>query len=188
MDHLFDFGRIFLGLVFAFSVAGKVHRPAAFRAFRQSVVSLAPPLRGAATPAAALIVVAETASALTLALPVTAPVGFTLSVVLVTAFTAALVVALRTKTATTCGCFGDSGSPVAPRHIARNVVLLLAAGGGLFGWAAGAAGAGRPTGSLVLVSGLAAILAIVTATLDDIVSLFNTVPETATHPRADAQQ
>ncbi|MGK5740120.1 MauE/DoxX family redox-associated membrane protein [Micromonospora sp. URMC 103] len=187
MDHLFDFGRIFLGLVFVFSVAGKVHRPVAFRAFRQSVISLAPPLRGAATPAAALVVVAETSSALTLALPATAPVGFALSVLLVNAFTAALVVALRRKTATTCGCFGDSGSPVAPRHVARNAVLLLVAGGGLFGWAAGG-GQGRPSAGLVLVSGLAAVLAIVTATLDDIVALFATVPGAATHRRAHARQ
>ncbi|MFY1616339.1 MauE/DoxX family redox-associated membrane protein [Micromonospora sp. WMMD736] len=186
MNSLFDFGRIFLGLVFVFSVAGKVHRPAAFRAFRQSVISLAPPLRGAATPVSALVVVAEASSALTLALPATAPVGLTLSVVLVTSFTAALVVALRRRTATACGCFGDSSSPVAPRHIARNAVLLLAAGGGLIGWAAGAPGAGRLSAGLILVSGLAAVLAVVTATLDDIVSLIGIVPRSATHHRVHA--
>ncbi|GAB3805020.1 hypothetical protein GCM10027605_30200 [Micromonospora zhanjiangensis] len=55
----------------------------------------------------------------------------------------------------------------------RNAVLLLAAAGGLFGWATGAAGgAGLPSAGLVLAAGLAAVFAMVTAALDDIAALF----------------
>ncbi|MGC4866032.1 MauE/DoxX family redox-associated membrane protein [Micromonospora sp. DT53] len=173
MDHLVDFGRTFLGLAFIFSVVEKVRGPTAFRAFRDAVVSLAPPLRGVATPTAVLIVVAETTSVLTLALPATAPVGFTLSIALMVAFTIALILALRRRAAVSCGCFGDSGSAIAPRHVGRNAVLLLAAVAGLFRWAAGdTAGVGRPSAGLVLAAGLAAILALATATLDDIAALF----------------
>ncbi|MET7851104.1 MauE/DoxX family redox-associated membrane protein [Streptomyces avermitilis] len=174
MNHLIDTGRIFLGLVFLCSVVGKVRGPAAFAAFRVAVARLVPALRGRTGPVAVLVAGAETAVVGALAVPSTVAVGFALAALLLAAFTAALVGALRRDETVACHCFGDGGQPVALPHVVRNAVLLCAASAGL---AARLMTEGHPTATarpaaFLCTAAAGAFLALVTVALDSLAYLW----------------
>ncbi|MET8454277.1 MauE/DoxX family redox-associated membrane protein [Streptomyces sp. NPDC005209] len=173
MVHVIDTGRILLGLVFLCSLAGKLRGAAAFLEFRAAVSQLAPALRRIRKPVAVLVVAAEALAVVTLALPETVAAGFTVSAALLAAFTAGLLGVLRRGATTPCGCFGRS-APVAPRHVVRNIVLGFVALAGLGVQLAtpGTPPTGGSSAGLLLTAGTAALLALVTVTLDDWADLF----------------
>jgi hypothetical protein len=70
------------------------------------------------------VVVAESTVALLLTTARTTPFALLLAGVLLTAFTASIVVALRRRVRTTCRCFGPNAQPLGRRHVVRNGLLL----------------------------------------------------------------
>jgi hypothetical protein len=181
VNYVVDGGRVLLGLVFLCSALGKSRGAAAFRAFCDAVGRLVPALRRRTAPAAAAVVAAEAAVAVMLAVPAAVVAGFALAAVLLLAFTAVLAAALRRGVSTACHCFGAGGERIAPRHLVRNMVLAaVALAGTAQGLNAPHVGA-APSARLLLTTGVAAVLALVTATLDDLAHLF-----AATDTEADA--
>ncbi|MGW8556696.1 MauE/DoxX family redox-associated membrane protein [Streptomyces tubercidicus] len=172
VNYVVDGGRVFLGLVFLCSALSKSRGAAAFRDFRDAVGWLAPALRRHTAPVAVVAVTAEAAVVVMLAAPAAVVAGFALAVVLLLAFTAVLVAALRRGVRTACHCFGGGDERLAPRHVVRNVALVAVA-------IAGAAAAlnaphigAAPSARLLLTTGVAAVLALITVCLDDLANLF----------------
>nr|WP_230887175.1 MauE/DoxX family redox-associated membrane protein [Streptomyces spinoverrucosus] len=116
------------------------------------------------------VVTTEAVIVVALAVPATVAVGFGIAVLLLSAFTAGLVGVLRRGTRESCHCFGGGSSPVTPRHVVRNAILIAAA---LVGLLAPDGGDSAPAG-LLLAAGVAVILAAVTVALDDLAELFAT--------------
>ena len=166
MPSLLVAARVLLGVVFAVSAASKT-RPADHRAFRRTVRDWTGD-RVPAGPAAVTLVVLEAAVPVLLAVRPAA--GLALAVVLLAAFTAAIVVQLRRGSAEGCRCFGNTSSPVSPVHVARNAVLLAVALAGLLTGTA-ASGSSRWDGSAATAGGLALVLAVLVVRLDDLVAL-----------------
>ncbi|OPC77002.1 hypothetical protein B4N89_41190 [Embleya scabrispora] len=163
--------RVLLGLVLVASAGGKLRGGEAFRAFVEATRELGAPARRARSIAIA-VVVGEIAAALSLAAPPNGFVGFALALPLLTAFTIAILGALRRGTNASCACFGASATPIGRRHVVRNAVLITVAGTGL---ALGAAGASNPThlaGALTAVS-CAVIGALVLISTDELAELFD---------------
>ena len=165
MTYLHFGGRCLLALVFAASAAAKLRSPGAFRAFRRGLAAMrvlpdrAVPLVAvlvagleAVVPAALLVKGAE--------LP-----GLAVAVLLLTAFTVAIALTLRRGTTAVCPCFGVSGSPFGPRHLARNSALLTV---GAFTAVATRTGGLPPPPGLVLTGVAAAVLAVLAITFDDL--------------------
>jgi hypothetical protein len=166
MEYLSLAGRVLLGVTFAVASAGKV---LGFRAFAADLARMRVLPRRWVTAAAVLTVTAEAAVAPLLIAGRTVPLGVALAALLLTAFGAVIVVLLRRGQAASCPCFGRAPTPLGVRHLARNGLLLIAAGLAVTGPAAlstaGVAGvvaavaAGVFTASLVI-------------RLDDLTALF----------------
>lgn len=172
VNYVVEGGRVLLGLVFLCSALSKSHGAAAFRDFRDAVGRLAPALRRHSAPVAVTVVAAEAAVVVLLAVPAAVITGFALAAVLLLAFTAGLVAALRRGVNTACHCFGAGDERLAPRHVVRNLALVAVA-------IAGTAAAlntphmgVEPSARLLLTVGVAAVLALITVTLDDLANLF----------------
>ncbi|MFJ5725976.1 MauE/DoxX family redox-associated membrane protein [Streptomyces sp. NPDC093149] len=172
VNYVVDGGRVLLGLVFLCSALSKSHGAAAFRDFRDAVGRLAPDLRRHSAPVAVTVVTAEAAVVVMLAVPAAVAAGFALAAVLLLAFTVGLVAALRRGVSTACHCFGAGDERLAPRHVVRNLALVTVA-------IAGTAAAlntphidSAPSARLLLTTGVAAVLALITVTLDDLANLF----------------
>jgi hypothetical protein len=94
--------------------------------------------------------------------------GFGLAVLLTAAFSYAVLRTIRSGNRTPCRCFGRSSSPLGPRHLVRNGLLLAVAVAGLGASVAG--GSAEPAGALVAVlAGL--FLGLIIATFDDLAQL-----------------
>jgi hypothetical protein len=106
---------------------------------------------------------AELVTAVLLLLPGARVVGLVLAVLLLLAFTVAVVLALRAGRRPECHCFGRiGGADVSARTVARNLGLLVVAAGGLVG----AIGGVEPDGAAAVgavVTGLALASAILAA-------------------------
>ncbi|CAM5356913.1 MauE/DoxX family redox-associated membrane protein [Streptomyces pilosus] len=174
MNYVIVSGRVLLGLVFLCSVVGKVRSAEAYQAFRLAVAQLAPPLRRGTKAVAPLVIAAEAAVPAALVVPATVNVGFATATALLLVFTLALAGVVRRKGSAACHCFGGS-EPVAPRHVARNVLLVGVALAGLVGgFTRAETAAGSPAGLLLAVGG-GALLALFTVTLDDLAHLWGPV-------------
>jgi hypothetical protein len=163
--------RAALGVVFLTSAATKLSGRASFAEFVASLRRMDVVPRRLAGPIGGLVVTGEVAVVVFLALPFTASAatGFGLAALLLCGFTGAIVVSLRRGRQTTCRCFGASTVPLGRRHVARNAVLVAAAGLGLAGTVMG--GSAQPLALfLAVVAGLTAggLLTV----LDDVVALF----------------
>ncbi|GAB3933752.1 methylamine utilization protein MauE [Kribbella albertanoniae] len=164
-----------LAFVFGQSAASKTGSKA-FRDFAGSAGPLEILPTGLRVPAAAGVVVAEVT--LTVALLVgaffslrfVATAGFLLAVLLLLAFTAAIVVTLRRGIRKPCKCFGAATTPLGRAHVVRNVLLLAAAVAGLVAGATSTASA-EPAGvAIAAVAGLVGGLLV--TRFDDLVELF----------------
>jgi hypothetical protein len=118
--------RAVLGFVFAAAVVGKLRDRADFA---QSLSSLG--IRRASAPVAAAVIAAEALCAGLLLFTATADWGYGLAVLLLAAFSAGIVSAMRAKRAVACNCFGSGGKPLGPAHLVRNGLLALVAVAGL---------------------------------------------------------
>jgi hypothetical protein len=163
-----------LVMVFACSAVAKLGRDS-FAAFRLATARLVPAFRGMATPLAVAVVCAELAATVLLAVPATAPVGLVLGLALLTAFTVAVAAALRRGETASCNCFGRSTTPLQPRHLVRNALLMTVAVSGLVADLAGQAGA-EVTG-MTLAGAAAVVLAVLVLNFDALADLFTPVPE-----------
>lgn len=158
--------RVLLIVVFAVAVTGKIKN---FRDFTASVRQLAPNLPR--RPIAMLVVALEAVIVVTLAVPVTAvaQAGLVLAGGLLAAFGVAIAAALRRGAAEPCRCFGHSATPLGPRHVVRNVVLVAVAGAGL---AASTAGGSGSVAAWVVAGAAGALAGLLVVIADDVLDLF----------------
>ncbi|MEU8103212.1 MauE/DoxX family redox-associated membrane protein [Nonomuraea muscovyensis] len=161
--------RVLLAGVFAAALAGKLRGRSAYQEFAASIVALGVLPRTPAKAAAAAITAGEAVAVVLLAWPATAALGFGLSAVLLGAFAAGIVSALRRGRRAPCRCFGASTTPLGRAHVYRNLVLLAGSGLGLV--AAFAGGPAEVAGvAVAAVAGAVAVVPVVR--FDDLVSLF----------------
>jgi hypothetical protein len=162
--------RFLIGTVFLVAVAGKISSRAAFTAFVGSLTRMAVVPPGAVGPAARATVAFEALAVALLVVPLrsTAAAGFVIAGGLLAIFTVAIALSLRTGNRAPCRCFGASSTPLGPRHLVRNGLLLAGTAAGLIGLSA--------SGEFDLAGTLAAAMAgliagAVIAGFDDIVEL-----------------
>ncbi|MFF8957136.1 MauE/DoxX family redox-associated membrane protein [Streptomyces sp. NPDC014894] len=169
--------RILLFGVFLAALVGKVRGRAAFREFAASIVALRL-LPARASRAVAIAVTAAEAVIAALLVPnATAPLGLALAVLLLLAFTAGIVLALRRGRSAPCRCFGASVTPLGPVHVVRNLLLAAAGVAGLTAAVAGAAGGLPPHAAGGAVASVAAlVILLLVVRLDDLVALFAPAP------------
>ncbi|MCC5577543.1 methylamine utilization protein MauE [Microtetraspora sp. AC03309] len=153
-----------IAVVFAASAVSKLRD---FRGFARSLPTLAPVSARLVRPLALVVVAAETATPILLAVPRAASYGFALACALLTAFTAAIAGVLRRGRQATCRCFGASSEPVGRRHLVRNGALLISTVLG------GLAPQGLPAPAGLAVAATAGVAgAILIISFDDVVDLF----------------
>ncbi|MEV3921291.1 MauE/DoxX family redox-associated membrane protein [Actinomadura coerulea] len=153
-----------VGLVFAVSAVSKLRD---FEGFAGSVPALVPAWPGRARLLAIATTALEALVPPLLIAPVTAPAGFGVAAVLLTAFTAAIAAAVRRGRRTACRCFGPSSVPLGPRHLVRNGVLLTCAVLGAL-----SPGGLPPAGGVAVAAAAGLAGAVLIVSLDDIVELF----------------
>ncbi|MEU8004505.1 MauE/DoxX family redox-associated membrane protein [Catellatospora sp. NPDC049111] len=162
-----------LGVVFAVSAISKLRSRASYAAFVASTRELLPRPWPPAAPVALTVVVAEVAIVPLLFSVPTA--GLAVAAVLLLAFSAAIVLAVRRGVRTSCRCFGSSTKPLAGPHAVRSGVLAaLAVTGAVLAGPVGAANVVtglHPAGVAItlLAAGVFAALMIM---FDDLVGLF----------------
>ncbi|MEU6407360.1 MauE/DoxX family redox-associated membrane protein [Microbispora sp. NPDC046933] len=173
MAYLYAFCRLLTGIVFLMSAVSKLRGRAAYEEFTVATRALA---RLPARPVAALVVAAEVAVAPLLAWGPTVLAGFCIALGLLVAFTVAIVVALRRGRRVPCRCFGASAVPVGPGHLARNAVLVVAAGAGAVQAGTGAVPAGLGPAGLAAVALAAGAAAVLLSATGEIAGLFTSTP------------
>ncbi|SDY96359.1 Methylamine utilisation protein MauE [Amycolatopsis xylanica] len=169
MSYAELFFRAFLLGVFLFAVLGKARGRAAFEEFVLSLQGLRLTPRKWSAHLAALVVAAEAAVVVLLAVPGTVVAGFGLAAVLLIGMTGAIVVAIGKGRQAPCRCFGASVTPLGTGHVVRNLILLAASAGGLA--FAGSTGATEP-GGVVLALAAAAVGVLLVVRADDLMALF----------------
>jgi len=121
MEYLRAACAALIAVVFAASSVSKLRD---FRGFARSVPVLVPMPARWVRPVSVAVVVAEASTAVLVVVPATAAAGFVLASGLLLAFTAAIAASLRRGQRAPCRCFGAADTPVGPRHLARNTVLV----------------------------------------------------------------
>ncbi|GIG63579.1 hypothetical protein Lfu02_79510 [Longispora fulva] len=117
--------------VLALAAIGKLRSRDRLRAFAASVAALGRIPPGAAGVLSPLVPCAELATAGLIAWPPTARLGCAAALAMLAGFTVVLAGTLARGSPAPCNCFGGSAEPVRAGHLARNGLLLLAAGSGL---------------------------------------------------------
>jgi hypothetical protein len=171
MTYLAIAARCALGLVFLVSAASKLRAAAAFAGFESSIRDMRL-LPSAAVRAVALVVVAaEVAVTILLAVPVTATAGLLTAAALVAVFSTAIVLVLRRGGSAVCRCFGSSDTPFGPAHLLRNALL----GGTALAGTVGSLAAPTPVqvGGVIVTVMAATMVAFLAITLTDIIALFD---------------
>lgn len=159
--------RILLGAVFLSAVFSKIRSRSAFDSFVAGLRTLAVvPPRLART--AAVVVVATEAAVVPLL--VTPWIGALLAIGLLLAFIVAIIRAQRADIVATCPCFGSSTVPLGPRHVVRNLVLIVVASTALAAVVPGRADVDSV--GLLLAGTAGIVVASLIVRLDDIVALF----------------
>jgi hypothetical protein len=157
--------------VFAISALSKVHSASARAEFRRATGALARLPERWTAPVAALVVLGESAVPLGLASAGTAPFAFAIAAALLTAFSAALVRAVRSGETVACRCFGGSSPESGPATVIRNCVLLTVSAVGL--WCTWSAAAGPlPVEGLLVCAVAVLVLAAGLIRFERIVALF----------------
>ncbi|GAA0904407.1 MauE/DoxX family redox-associated membrane protein [Virgisporangium aurantiacum] len=132
MKYLEVVCRCVVGLTFAVSAGSKVAGPRAFGEFVGMLRTTRLIGNGVLRPAAVMIVLAEMAVAVALAIG--APIGYLIAGLLLTIFIGAIAVLVRRETAVRCRCFGPARARLGYLDLARNGVLWVIAGAGLLAW------------------------------------------------------
>jgi hypothetical protein len=175
MQYLAIGMRCLIGVVFLASSVSKVAGRGSFAAFVSSVGDMRLLPLAMVRPVASLVVAAEFAVCVLLAvpLPLTAVTGLLAAGLLSVIFAVAIAVSARRGVSAACRCFGVSTVALGPLHIVRNLALTVVAAFGAV-ITPMASGPVDPAGALV--AALAGLLpgAVITM-LDDIVGLFQPV-------------
>lgn len=170
MSYLLLACRVMLAAVFVVALFGKVRSRSAYADFRRSVVDWRVLPRRWSVAAAAGTVVGEAGVVLLLALPGTAAIGFAAGALLLAAFTAGIVMALRLGRTATCRCFGASTTTLGAAHVVRNVILVgLCITGAVSTAVAGGSELSWPGSVLALTSAAVGVLFVVR--FDDLAAL-----------------
>lgn len=170
-----------LAFVFGMSAASKAGRRA-FQDFAASAGPLEVLPKALRVPAAKAVVAAEgvitvalvvgAGAALTKTLEPVAVLGFALAVLLLLAFTGAVVVTLRRGVRKACKCFGASSTPLGRAHVVRNVLLLALAVAGLLAASTDNTTPEPAAAAMAVVAGL--IVGLLITRFDDLTDLFTT--------------
>ncbi|MFI6595862.1 MauE/DoxX family redox-associated membrane protein [Nonomuraea sp. NPDC050536] len=158
-----------IAAVFLASAFSKIRSKRQFELFTASAVELGLPSFVPSRLGAAAIVAMEAAvSPLLLLLPV---VGFCLAVALLAVFITGIVRVHRAGEKVACRCFGgDSQTPLGPRHVVRNALLIAVALAGAL-TAFSSAESVHPA-ILIAAAGAGLIGSVVFILFDDISDLF----------------
>ncbi|MEU4807210.1 MauE/DoxX family redox-associated membrane protein [Actinosynnema sp. NPDC023587] len=167
--------RCLIGVVFLASSVSKLARRGSFAAFASSVRDMRLLPSALVKPVASLVLAAELAVCVLLAMPPApaAATGLLVAGLLSVIFAVAIAVSARRGVSAACRCFGASNVPLGPVHVVRNLILAVVAAVGavMTSMASGpvdsagalvAALAGPPAGAVIIL-------------LDDIVELFQPV-------------
>lgn len=173
LPYLLTFCRVTIGLTFAYSFLMKVRD---VNQFAQTIANFKlVPLRWE-RPLALLFLSGEAAVVVFLVIGgQLLPLALGLALLLLMAFTAALVLVLVRNIQTACNCFGSTQKIVSYVDVWRNAGLVLVSAIGL--WAAGATGNVKVTLTLIelfLIAIIATIFVLLWTNLHDIVTLFQT--------------
>jgi hypothetical protein len=117
------------------------------------------------------VIAGEAVVVLAMVVPGAAAAGFAIAALLLIAFTAGILQAIRGRQKVSCQCFGASSVPVGPAHVVRNGFLLLLAAAGLAGALATSHSPPSP-GVLITAVATGAIAAAVAIYTDEIADLF----------------
>jgi hypothetical protein len=163
-----------IGLVFLVSSLSKVRGRDAVRAFVRSVRDMRVLPAALVAPAATLVIVAELAVWLLLAIPVAAAAiaGLLVAIGLLVPFTVAIGSVRWRGLRASCRCFGRPATAFRTQHLVRNAFLLCVAVVGLVAWTT--PGEASTGGALVCwCTGL--LVGAVVTVLDDVIDLFRPV-------------
>src|SRR5690242_6510066 len=116
--------RLWIVLVLAAALVGKLWKRAAWREFREMLATIGVPPRLVGATAVAVAAVEATVVALG-PWPRTAPVGMAVATGLFLAFTVGVAVVVRRGIAAACRCFGAGGTRLRRLHVVRNAVLAV---------------------------------------------------------------
>lgn len=163
-----------IGLVFLVSSVSKARGPSAVREFVMSVRDMRVLPASLVSPAAALVIVAEFAVWLLLAVPVTAAAmaGLIVAIGLLVLFLVAAGSARRRGAQATCRCFGRPSRVFGPRQVARNVFLVGVAVIGLVAWSTPQKAS---IGGTLVSLGTGLLFGTVVTILDDLIGLFQPI-------------
>ncbi|GAA1892017.1 MauE/DoxX family redox-associated membrane protein [Asanoa iriomotensis] len=177
-------GQALLGTVFAVSAVAKLRDGTAFRRFAEQVLALRIHNRAALVWAHRAVTLGTLSGELAVAVLLLAPVvvptlprwsvgaGYTLAVVLLLAFTAALWLAVRRGVRAGCGCFGRAETPAGMWQVGRNAVLVAIAAIGLLTGSVNSVATPRAGADVVVDVVIGVALAIVVMSLHELTSLF----------------
>ncbi|MEV6208888.1 MauE/DoxX family redox-associated membrane protein [Kitasatospora sp. NPDC051914] len=164
--------RVLLALVFAASAVSKARSRSAFSAFEAALRAMRLVPSGHLRRTARLVVAAEAALPVLLAVPATVTAGLLLATALLAGFTASIAVTLRRGAVVPCPCFGAAAAPLGIRHLVRNTLLAAAALTALAAAHRPPPDGGAQAAALLLAVGAGALAATAAATLDDLAALF----------------
>jgi hypothetical protein len=127
--YTLTFCRLAIGFVFAWSFLAKVRD---IRAFEQAIRGFDLIPSSFARIAALLLLAAEASAAILLFAggSVLLP-GFSLAILLLATFSAAIILSLVRNNRASCNCFGYSDKPLSRYELTRNIGLLLVSAAGL---------------------------------------------------------
>lgn len=171
-----------IAVTFAVAAFTKGRSRASFVAFAASVRDLTARPRRVSHSLAVSVIVAEATVALLVVVPGLHTAGFVLALILLAAFTAALVRALLRGERPSCRCFGSASAQIGLRTVVRNLLLGAAAvTGAVAGTLADASSAGAvDTRGTVLAIVAGAVAAGLIVAIDDIVELFSPATSSVT--------
>lgn len=119
------------------------------------------------------VIVAEALAAIAGLVPATRGPGLALATLLFAVFALVALRSARAPTPLPCACFGRVKATLGWPHVIRNVLLTAAAGAGLAAVLFGDPGDAWPQpAAMILVTGIALILAGIAISVDQLVALF----------------
>lgn len=124
-----------------------------------------------------IVIAAEALAAITSLVPATRGAGLTLAALLFAAFALVALRSARAPAPLPCACFGRVKATLGWPHVIRNVLLTVAAGVGSAAVLFGDQGdAWSQPATMILVAGIALVLAAVAISVDHLVALFASDP------------
>ncbi|MEV4019588.1 MauE/DoxX family redox-associated membrane protein [Nonomuraea angiospora] len=173
MQYVDVASRLLLLTVFVLALASKVSSRRAWSEFVQSIKAMAVIDNARAPAAATATAVAEAGVIVLAALPLrwAGSASFVLAAGLLGCLTVAVIMVVRRGAAVPCRCFGASRTPLSMAHVVRNGILIAVA---LLGLAASLVNGSLDPAIGVIVGVFGAVLGLLMARWDDLVSLLRT--------------